>query len=72
MKGTITWYSSTTPPPIGEDEFCKTYNWSDKIILTNSQGNLGIGMYIIGADMYSHNAGNWKPTHWAFINYPDK
>ena len=75
MNGTITWFNCeevTPPAPYNGGDF----TCSDLLLLYNPKNGTGRGrFYIAGKEKdithYSHDSGNWKPTHWAFLNYPE-
>lgn len=68
----IHWFSIANgelPPPAKDDFFGKN-GWSDKVLITDRTSTT-VGIYVHGAEAWSHGSGNWQPTHWAFLNYPE-
>jgi len=78
--GTITWFEIAKDglPPIGKGEWEQNQRYSDRVLVSieNSREDWLIGKGIavhtqhIAGGLWSHDAGNWTPTHWAYINYP--
>ena len=62
-NGTITWYrcESVKPPQ----------NNSDKVLIWRENRPICVATYWKETGHWSHNTGNWQPTHWAFINEPE-
>lgn len=66
MQGTITWINCDDKLPENEHgQPC-----SNDILLIAPGQRPTTGSYWALADQFSHSAGNWRPTHWAYINYP--
>lgn len=66
MGGTITWIPCEERMPKNEyGQPC-----SNDILLWAEGKKPTAGNYWEKADQFSHSGGNWRPTHWAYINYP--
>lgn len=68
-KGTITWFECTKLLPKKDNRF----SYSDNVIVTDKV-NIQIGSYCHNpaqGDPYWHIHGDWTPSHWAFINFPE-
>lgn len=62
-------------PPVSTDPYNKSAGLSDVVLIYGEPGGspaIGSGYYVFDAKMWSHNSGNWQPTHWAVLNYPEK
>lgn len=71
QKGSITWFRCEDQlPPIGEEDLLKKCRWSDMVLITDGK-NIAQGFYVYDLQGFSHKEGNWQPTHWSYINYPE-
>lgn len=69
-QGTITWFEVAKGelPPAPEDG-----QITRNLLLLNEDKDLVTrGFYQHEIPMWCHVNGNWQPTHWAFINLPEK
>jgi hypothetical protein len=64
-NGTITWFEyEKVKPPVVKN------NTSDIILIWKENSIIVEATYNSIVDKFFHIAGNWQPTHWAFINLP--
>lgn len=70
-EGTISWFSVSELPSLGKDGFYKKEGWSDDLLMTAPARGIATGRCIIEIEAFRPSNGNWTPTHWAYINYPE-
>lgn len=63
-QGTIHWFSIANGelPPVGEEVFVFAEIGEFKCLAKG---------YIEASKNWRHNGGDWQPTHFAYINYPE-
>lgn len=67
--GTIEWFKCEDQlPPIEEDSIT---NKSALLLIWKEGCDPTCATYFHDIELWRHTNGNWKPTHWAFINHPN-
>lgn len=68
-QGNIQWYEIAkdgVPKKMPGDDIT-----SNLILYSDTLDQFTRGAYIHAINRWTHNSGNWQPTHYAFINYPE-